>query len=101
MRKLVFAALAGVFMLSSGFSSIEKNELISFGNAFELCACHSINFYYDAQGDLRAQTLITYTSTRGACQLFSGSGDFDSFAWDYLTCKTSELNQRPDKSISK
>ncbi|WP_438969082.1 hypothetical protein [Nonlabens sp.] len=84
MRKLVFAALAGVFMWSSGFLSIDRNDILSIEDTFELCACHSINFYYDAQG---------------AYELFSESVDFNSFVWDDLTCKTSELNQRPKASI--
>lgn len=97
MRKLVFAALAAIFMLSSGF--VESNEQLLLEETsvdlFTLCACHSVNFYYDENNVLRMEQLITYTQTRGACELFSNSGSFDSFVWDDFNCKRSELNIAP------
>jgi hypothetical protein len=53
MRKLVFAALAGVFMLSSGFATLNTNDLVDedFGTCEDACIAYAdhidVNDGYD------------------------------------------------------
>ena len=77
MRKLVFAALAGVFMLSSGFgTSKELNKVEIFGCN---CAClEDITVQYGDNPPFTI-TLRSYTNGSQACgSLTNGNGSYDS-----------------------
>ncbi len=103
MKKIVFMALASVFMLYSGFVSSERvpasdvNESVE----FQFCDCNLINFYYDDDGVLRAEIFIVQTQSQQTCRFLQRTGGFQSSVYDDLTCQeNSLLNQRPDTSLT-
>jgi opacity protein-like surface antigen len=102
MKKFVFAALAAVFMMSSGFVASNFNEIktVSTENSpvndeelFEFCNCNLINFYYNQNGDLRAEIRIIQTQSQSSCRSLQSQFGYQSSAYDDLSCQSgSSLN---------
>ena len=68
MRKLVFAALAGVFMLSSGFATLNTNDLVDedFGTCEDACIAYADHI--DVNDGVDDPHLIKWNRDRNTCE---------------------------------
>ena len=75
MRKLVFAAMAGVFMLSSGFSP-EDSKLNNVAEEDFSCECACLTIYIDGEGTPSIHR--AYTRDKATCtSVTSGKGTYN------------------------